>query len=216
MNTNKKNPRALPLSLLCITIVFSILAYFVDRKEVGPEDTSVGFSTLNSAFAKAFPYNSLMDTVSDVVMYLAFLVVAVFAVTGLVQLIKNKSISKVTKSVLCLGALYIVVVILYVAFDKIPINYRPIIQPGETELETSFPSTHTLVICTVLGSAMIAVKDLLKNEKTVKLLRILAVILMVVGVGARLFAGVHWATDIIAGMLFSATLVSVYAAWIAE
>ena len=102
------------------------------------------------------------------------------------------------------------------AFDKIPINYRPILQPGETELETSFPSTHTLVICTVLGSGIVAAKRLFKNEMTVRVLKIAFIAIMDIGVCARLFAGVHWLTDIVAGLLFSVTLVSLYTAWIGD
>ena len=216
MNTKSNNRYVKPLGLLVITILFSVLTYFVDRAPVGPEDTSVGFSAINSAFHNIFGYNAAMDTISDIVMYLGFLVVACFAVTGLMQLIKGKSISKVSKAIIGLGILYVVVVILYVAFDKIPINYRPIIQPGETELETSFPSTHTLVITTVFGSAIFALKELVRDEKKFRIIKIVAFVLIVLGVAARLFAGVHWLTDIVAGILFSVTLISFYTAWNAD
>jgi hypothetical protein len=128
----------------------------------------------------------------------------------------NIFLSKVDKVIIGLGILYVVVAVLYVAFDKIPINYRPILQPGETELETSFPSTHTLVICTVLGSGIVAAKRLFKNEMTVRVLKIAFIAIMAIGVCARLFAGVHWLTDIVAGLLFSVTLVSLYTAWIGD
>lgn len=210
--TNKKNYLK-GLCLLGITLVFSLLTFFVDRQAVGYDGTSVGFATLNSGFAKIFGYNSLMDTVSDLAMYFSFLVVAAFAVMGLMQLIKGKSISKVSKVIIGLGILYVVVAVIYVAFKKIPVNYRPILPPGDTEIETSFPSTHTLVIATVLGSAILAVKELLSDKKVVRILTILFAVIIVVGVAARLFAGVHWVTDIAAGLLFSATLISFYAAW---
>ena len=201
------------LCLLAITIIFSLLTYFVDRQPVGYEGTSVGFATLNSAFSKAFGYNGAMDVISDIAMYFSFLVALGFAAIGVMQLVKTKSLSKVSKTIIGLGVLYVIVVILYVVFSKIPINYRPILQPGETEIETSFPSTHTLVIATVLGSGIIAAKRLFANKNTVKVMTCLFTVVMVVGVIARLFAGVHWVTDIIAGLLFSATLIAFYAAW---
>ncbi|MBP3278797.1 MAG: phosphatase PAP2 family protein [Butyrivibrio sp.] len=215
MNSVKRDFKR-PLVMLVVTILFSVLTFVVDRKPIGYDGTSVGFSSINGLFAGSFGYNPVMDTLSDIAMYLSFLVVAAFAFIGVMQLIRGKSLSKVDKTIIGLGILYVVVAVLYVAFDKIPINYRPILQPGETELETSFPSTHTLVICTVLGSGIVAAKRLFKNEMTVRVLKIAFIAIMAIGVCARLFAGVHWLTDIVAGLLFSVTLVSLYTAWIGD
>ena len=215
MNSVKRDFKR-PLVMLVVTLLFSVLTFVVDRKPIGYDGTSVGFSSINGLFAGSFGYNPVMDTLSDIAMYLSFLVVAAFAFIGVMQLIRGKSLSKVDKTIIGLGILYVVVAVLYVAFDKIPINYRPILQPGETELETSFPSTHTLVICTVLGSGIVAVKRLFKNEMTVRVLKIAFIAIMAIGVCARLFAGVHWLTDIVAGLLFSVTLVSLYTAWIGD
>jgi len=215
MNSVKRDFKR-PLVMLVVTILFSVLTFVVDRKPIGYDGTSVGFSSINGLFAGSFGYNPVMDSLSDIAMYLSFLVVAAFAFFGVMQLIRGKSLSKVDKTIIGLGILYVVVAVLYVAFDKIPINYRPILQPGETELETSFPSTHTLVICTVLGSGIVAVKRLFKNEMTVRVLKIAFIAIMAIGVCARLFAGVHWLTDIVAGLLFSVTLVSLYTAWIGD
>lgn len=208
----EKNSLTKPLCLLLVTVIFSVLTAFVDRAAIGPEDTAVGFASLNGAVANILGYNVVFDKISDLVMVLAFFVVASFAVMGLITLVKTKSIAKVGKTILGIGVLYLTVAIIYVAFDKIPINYRPLLQPGETELETSFPSSHTLVICSVFGSAIIAWKRLFSGKNYVQILNIAAIVLMVVGVCARLLAGVHWLTDIIAGVLFSLTLVSFYAA----
>ena len=202
-----------PVILLAVTVLFSILATVVDRQAIGPEDTVVGFASLNGSFHDVFGYNAVFDTISDIMMYLSFLVVLYFAVAGLQRLVKKKSIEGVGKTILGLGILYVLVAILYVAFNHIPINYRPVIQPGETELETSFPSSHTLVICTVMGSAIIAWQRLFTNKTAAKVSKICAIAVIVIGVVARLLAGVHWVTDIIAGILFSATLISFYAAW---
>ena len=215
MNSVKRDFKR-PLVMLVVTILFSVLTFVVDRKPIGYDGTSVGFSSINGLFAGSFGYNQVMDTLSDIAMYLSFLVVAAFAFIGVMQLIRGKSLSKVDKVIIGLGILYVVVAVLYVAFDKIPINYRPILQPGETKLETSFPSTHTLVICTVLGSGIVAAKRLFKNEMTVRVLKIAFIAIMAIGVCARLFAGVHWLTDIVAGLLFSVTLVSLYTAWIGD
>lgn len=212
MNT-KENKYTRAFFLLLVTAAFSLLAVTVDRAAIGPNGTSVGFSSLNGAFAGSFGYNEVFDMISDVMMGISFLVVISFAVMGLKELIMKKSISKVNRAIIGLGIIYVLVAIIYVAFDKIPVNYRPIIPPGETELKTSYPSTHTLIIGTVMGSAMVAWEKVISNEKLVRILKIAAVLVMAVGIGSRLFAGVHWFTDIAAGILFSLTLVAFYSAW---
>ncbi len=214
MNTKNKYFKA--FVMLCITVLFSVIAFAVDRQPIGLEGTSVGFSTLNGAFAGKFGYNEAFDKISDIAMGIAFLTVACFAALGLKELVQKKDISKVSRFIIGLGILYVIVAVIYVAFGKIPINYRPIIPPGETELETSFPSTHTLVICTVLGSAFLVWHRAFKNKKLVRALQIASVAIMVIGIVARALAGVHWITDIVAGILFSATLISLYVAWSLE
>lgn len=212
MDSNK-NSYGKPLALLVITAIFSVLATVIDRQAIGPDNTVVGFASLNGAFARNFGYNGTFDKISDIAMLIAFAAVAYFALIGLIRLIREKSFSKVGKVIIGLGILYVIVAVIYVVFGKIPINYRPVLQPDEVELETSYPSSHTLVIATVLGSAILAWKRIIKNETAFKVLKFAAIAVMVVGIAARLFAGVHWVTDIIAGLLFSATLVSFYAAW---
>ena len=204
------------LLMLAVTALFSVLATVVDRQAIGPEDTVVGFASINGAFARSFGYNAVMDKVSDIMMYIAFVVVISFVVIGVKKLVQKKSIQAVGKTLLGLGILYFIVAVIYVAFKKIPINYRPIIPPGETEIETSFPSTHTLIIGSVMGSAVIAWNRLFSNKKLVRCLTILAVLVMVIGICARMLAGVHWLSDIAAGILFSATLIAFYSAWIAD
>ena len=132
-------------ALLAVTAIFSLLTVLVDRQPIGWDETSVGFASINGLVQRTFGYNALMDKISDIVMVLAFAVVAAFAVYGVVLFIRKKSFSAVGKTVIGLGILYVIVVIIYVAFKKIPLNYRPIIPPGETELETSYPSTHPLI-----------------------------------------------------------------------
>ncbi len=212
----KKSKYLKAASMLAVTIVFSLLATFVDRKPIGLEGTSVGFAALNGAFTNLVGYNAEMDVVSDICMVIAIAVAGSFAVWGLIRLIREKSIAKVGKVIICLGVIYVIMAALYVIFDKVPVNYRPLLPPGETEIETSFPSSHTLVICTIMGCAYHAWDKLISNKKIAKILRIAAFVIMPVGTAARAVAGVHWITDIFAGILFSATLVTLYTAWIED
>ena len=139
---------------------------------------------------------------------LAIGVAAAFACVGLVQLIQRKSLLKVDRSVLALGFVYVAVIILYVLFEKLAVNVRPVIT--DEGLEPSYPSTHTMLILTILGTARYAVKKLLKNPKIVLILQILCLIIMILTVIGRLICGVHWLTDIIGGLLISGALVGFY------
>ena len=121
----------------------------------------------------------------------------------------RKSIKKIDKEILLLGGLYIVTIICYILFEKFIINYRPILLDGET-LEASFPSSHTMLAIVILGSAIIEIKNLIKNKKITIPLSILLTIIMITIVAGRLISGVHWTTDIIGGVILSSSLVMFY------
>ena len=65
-----------------------------------------------------------------------------FALAGLVQWIRRKSLLKVDKEILALGGLYLIVIGFYILFELVIVNYRPIIMPGSVHPEASFPSSH--------------------------------------------------------------------------
>ena len=116
---------------LVTTIIYTLLVMNVDKAAIGPNGTEVGFSKLNGFFAGKFGYNALCDKITDVALLIAILTAAGFAFHGLLQLIKGKSLLKVDKKIYGLALVYVVVVVLYVFFDKVPLNYRPVIVPGE-------------------------------------------------------------------------------------
>ena len=53
-----------------------------------------------------------------------------FALLGLAQWIKRKSILKVDRSILILGAFYFVTLAAYLFFESFVINYRPVLIAG--------------------------------------------------------------------------------------
>ena len=140
----------------------------------------------------------------------AIAVAGVFAVTGAVQLIKRKSLLKVDREVLMLGVVYIIVIVLYALFEKIAINYRPVILDAAEGLEPSYPSTHTMLILTIFGTAVRACGYYIKNTKLLVGARVFALIVMALTIVGRLICGVHWLTDIIGGVLISISLICLY------
>ncbi len=197
-------------ALAILAALFTVLVRFMDVGAVGPAGTQVGFSHLNAAVHDALGVHMALYKLTQVLGFAALALVPAFALMGLLQLIRRKSLWKVDREILALGVLYVAVFALYVLFEKAIVNYRPVIMPGELAPEASFPSSHTMLACTVLGSAAALLKKYVKRKELVKPLQILCVVLMAVIVCGRLFSGVHWLTDIIGGVLYGAALVFLF------
>ena len=186
-------------------IIFTVLAKKCDLGPIGFGGAMVGFSHINGAFNRAFPYCGICFKVTEVLGYLCLLIAAIYAVLALVSLIKTKSLAKMDRDLLVTMFLYAVVVFFYVLFNKVVINVRP------TELEASYPSSHTMLAVCVLYSAYFLLGKTEKiNQATVRILKVLCLF----GIGAmvvlRLISGVHWLTDIVGALILSASLLLFY------
>ena len=191
-------------------LLLIVLVKTVDVAQIGPSGTSIGLSSLNGGFHEAVGVHMFWYKLTEGLGILAILVAAMFGLAGLVQLIKRKSLLKVDKNILALGCLYVCVVAFYVIFEVIIVNYRPIIMPGETVPEASFPSSHTMLICTIMGSAMMQIKEYGHTVKTGQILKLVCWAILLITVIGRLICGVHWFTDILGGLLLSAALLLLY------
>lgn len=189
-------------------VLWTILVKFVDVKPIGPEGSNVGFATINGAIQQGLPFKFFWYELTQIFGYIALLIAACFAIIGCVQFITRKSIKKVDRNILSLGCLYFLVILMYIFFEKVTINYRPVILSLEEGLEASYPSTHTFLILVLIGSAIQEIGYYIKNPKIVLLLKILGFIVMILTSVGRLLSGVHWFTDIIGGILLSTVLLS--------
>ncbi len=193
-----------------LTVILIALVRLVDVAPIGADGTSIGLSHLNQFVFDLFGVNILWYNITDWLGVAAVLTGFVFAVTGLVQLIKRRSLLKVDREILSLGGLYIVVIGLYLFFENVIINYRPIIMPDNTSPEASFPSSHTMLVCVIMGSAAMLINRYIRNKPLNRILRAVCYVIIGVTVVGRLIAGVHWFTDILGGILISVTLLSLY------
>ncbi len=191
-------------------VVLIVLVRFVDVDSIGPEGTSIGLSHLNKFVFDLFGVNQVWYNITDWLGCVAVLTALMFAVIGLVQLIKRKSLLKVDMEILCLGGLYIVVIGLYVLFELAVVNYRPVIRPGASAPEASFPSSHTMLVCVIMGSAVILMDRYVKSKKLRTALKWVCWLIIVVTLSGRLISGVHWLTDILGGVLISTALLSLF------
>ena len=210
MENNKKNANKFLAGGAVFAVLFLIwiaLIKLVDVSAIGAEGTEVGLAGINKAIHEALGVNMTLYKITDILGYVALLVAGLFALFGLVQLIKRKSLAKVDGAIYALAGLYVVTIGLYVIFEKVIINYRPVIMPDEVALEASFPSSHTMLACVIFGSAIVMIGKYIDNDMLRKLLIALAAVLLILVVAGRLVSGVHWFTDIVGGVLISGALV---------
>ena len=188
--------------------IFTWLIQNVDVKPNGVNGSDIGFSTVNHLFHDLFGVNMTLYTVTDWAGLLPMGVVFAFGIFGLVQLIKRRSFIKVDADILILGGYYIIIAILYIAFEMVPINFRPILIDGF--METSYPSSTTLLVMGVMPTLTEQI-DRRCKEGTIKTIVKISVIafslFMVIG---RLVSGVHWMTDIIGSAFVSIGLFYIY------
>lgn len=195
--------------LFFLFAVFTVLVKSVDVQAIGPQQSSVGLATLNRFIFEKFGVHLIWYDITDWLGVAAILFAFGFAALGLCQLIKRKSLWKVDPSILLLGVFYLVVIAVYLFFEFVDVNYRPIIL--HTSLEASYPSSHTLIVICIMVTAMLQFHRLLRDKKRWLIVtNTVSVLLLAVTVIGRLVSGVHWFTDIIGGILLSSALVMLY------
>ena len=202
---NKKNI-LICILLVLLSIIYTILVKYVDTSLIGPNGSVVGFSSLNSFVFNLTGNNMTLYKITEILGIIPILIALMYAVIGLIQVIDRKSL-KVDKELIALGILYIIVILIYVFFEKCIINYRPVLIDGI--LEASYPSSHTLLSICICGSALLINKYLFNNKKIYKYINIISIISMVLIVLGRLISGVHWASDIIGSIIISITLLKI-------
>ena len=198
----------LSAGLLLAFVVWTVLLGFVDIAAIGPRDSSVGFAALNGFVRDLVGVNMTLYTVTDWLGLVPIAVALGFAVFGLVQWIRRKHFLSVDRSILLLGGFYLLVMAVYVLFEFVVINRRPVLIEGY--LEASYPSSTTMLVMCVMPAAMIEFNKRIKsNALRHSILTVIAVFTAFMVIG-RLLSGVHWISDILGGALFSVGAVLLY------
>ncbi|MBO4695916.1 MAG: phosphatase PAP2 family protein [Lachnospiraceae bacterium] len=197
------------LGILVLFLVFTVLVKTVDVQPIGRQGTDVGFASINEGFNKFFGENETVYKITEAVGYIGLCAAGIFAVIGLLQLIKRKSLKKVDADILLLGGLYAVLLLCYILFEKIVINYRPV-YGTEDALEASFPSTHTLMLLGIMASTVMQVLYRVKKKGMRAFCSSLCSAIALVVIIGRAVCGVHWFTDIIGGLLLAVSLSWIY------
>ena len=176
--------------LLALFILYTVAIMFVDVQPIGPQGSSVGFAEVNQYFHTLFGVNMLLYSITDWLSIAALFIMFGFAMVGLVQLIKRKSLFRVDSSILVLGGFYVLVFLAYLFFEFFVVNYRPVLIEGV--LEASYPSSTTMLMMCIMPTAIMQFHHLISSKRL------------------RNIVNEHWITDLVCGILLSATLVMLY------
>ncbi len=208
MKTKNTKNFIISASLLTSFVLFTLMVKFIDVKPIGPKESLVGFATLNGWIHNLIGINMTLYNITDWVSILALFITFGFAMLGLFQLIKRRSLFQLDRSILVLGGFYLIVFIAYLFFEFFIIDYRPVLINGF--LEASYPSSTTMLVMCIMPTAMMQFSRLITNNNARNKVNAFCGVftgLMVIG---RFFSGVHWLTDILGGVLLSAGLVMFY------
>ena len=204
-------------TLAALFVGLIVLLKTVDVGAVGPEGSAVGLSALNKAFADIVGTNMTLYDVTEYLGYCEIGLALGFVLLAAVQAFRRKNIKKIDRDLLLLVGFDFLLVALYLLFDIVAINYRPVLIDGK--LDPSFPSTHTMIAAFVTATALHQSLTRIKKP-AVKWIYVAVVSAIGIAVIAgRIMSGVHWLTDIIGGALLGGTLALSYfacCAWLKD
>ena len=194
--------------LLVLSILYTVAIMFIDVRPIGPQSSVVGFAEVNQYFHTLLGTNMLLYNITDWLSIPILFIMLGFTMTGLVQLIKRKSLLRVDSSILILGGFYVLVFLVYLFFEFFVVNFRPVLIQGI--LEASYPSSTTMLMMCIIPTAIMQFQRLILVKRLRNIVNAICGIyagFMVIG---RILSGVHWITDIVGGILVSAALVMLY------
>lgn len=193
---------------LAAFFLWTIAVKFVDVQNIGPQNSTVGFAALNGAFHRLTGVNMALYAITDWLGLVPLGFVMTFGLQGLVQWIRRKKLSRVDPDLRLLGVYYLVVLAIFLLFERVVINYRPILI--NNVLEPSYPSSTTMLVLCVMPTVLMQLHRRASNTIWRHIATYMIVAFSAFMVIGRLLSGVHWLTDIIGGILLSTGLMLSY------
>lgn len=205
-----------PTIFLLIFIVFTIMAKTVDVHYEAIGNFKIGFHHFNYEVGEwVVKQNRMSSTkkISDLLLYVGIGISGIFALIGIYQWIRRKSLLKVDYRLYLLAATYVFIAIAYLLFEIIKVNYSPDLTEG---LKCSYPSSHVFIGCSLFIVNIYTALEMLnlaEDKSWLKYIGYLATAVICVGIiYTRLLTLKHWVTDIIGAILLILFISSLYIA----
>ena len=146
------------------------------------------------------------EKATDVILLASLITLGVFAILGLCQWIRRRSLKKVDKQLLWMLLPLFLMVVTYVIFEKFLIlNTRP-----NGSGEPSFPSTHTMIVATIFLLTAIALPKYISSKTARIVLDLLMLTFVALVCVGRVLANMHWVSDVIGGLVFACIFGFIY------
>lgn len=182
-------------------IVLTIMLMIVDRKVNYMTGTKIGLYSLNNFFYYTND-KTYFIILSDCLLMFSILIIFIIGLKGLYELFKYKDFKKINYKIIIFIIFIFILFILWFIFDKvIIINYRPILI--NNKLESSYPSTHVLLVSFVYLSVYSFIDFNSKYKKIKKYFYFIVLVCILIISICRVCSGMHWFTDVIGSVLLS-------------
>ena len=210
MKLNVKQNFCTGVFFLLLFLIWTMLVMNYDVQNIGVNGSSVGFAVLNSTVHKLFGTDMALYFITDWLGLVPVFICLCIAFFGMCQLFKRKDLFRVDFDILILGIYYIIVFSIYLSFEMIPINYRPILINGA--MEVSYPSSTTLLVLSIMPTLCFQIKRRVSNRTVVQMICIFSYLFSAFMAVCRLVSGVHWFSDILGSVFISFGLFYIYKA----
>ena len=191
--------------LTAVFITFTLLVRFFDIQT--DHTVNVGCATINFWWRDIIGVQKTWKIVSDIIAFVAILLVGVILAWQFLNLRYCKKLNKLPTHWWFLDLALIVLLVSYCFFQILIINYRPFIAGVA---EAAYPSSHILLLATVCPLVIITVSKELKAKAWRFFSTVLGLLIMSLGIVARVLSGYHWLTDSIGGILLGSAIVAWY------
>ena len=195
-------------TVLCLFLLLVVLLRCVDVEPIGPMGGMVGLATVNKAFFEMVGSSAVWDSVTEAFLLLSLAVALVFASVGAYQWIRRRSLRLVDARIKALGVVYVLLLFFYLFFEFIIINCRPVLV--NRGAEASFPSSHVMIVVSVMGTAALYLWDTFASRVMGKVGACACALVALLVVIGRALSGMHWLTDVLGGVLLALFLLFLY------
>lgn len=145
------------------------------------------------------------ELITNIILISSIITVVFFAILGLYQWVTRGSLKKVDPEILWMPLPLILMALVYFIFIFFPVATRP-----NGSGESSFPSTHVMVVTTIYFIVTIIIPRYIKSTAIQIAIEFLIVVLISLTCTGRIMAELHSLWDVIGGIVFAFIFSEIY------